>query len=180
MDIKYREHLWQLFPKVEEAVCVEIGVAEGQFSRDILNWGVKKLYSVDTWATLNGQRGDGGNDQAWHDMNYQNTKNLLAKFGDKSELLRGLSHEMAARVDDNYIDLLYLDGDHSYDGVMRDLTAWYPKLKSGCICAGHDYLMQHYGVQRAVKDFTTNNKVFEVHTIFENKNEDAGFWFRKL
>lgn len=37
------------------------------------------------------------------------------------------------------IDLLWIDGDHSYEGVARDLDDWSPLVKVGGIIAGHDY-----------------------------------------
>jgi len=176
--IKYREKLWTLFPNVEEAVCAELGVAEGLFSRDILAWGVKRLYSVDAWKTIN-QKGDAANDQAWHDANYKNALELFKPYGERSVILRGLSYMMAKQVEDNTLDLLYLDGDHSYEGVIRDLEAWYPKVKSGAIIAGHDFVNKNYGVNRAVKDFASRNNIREIRTIEENKSADAGFFMKK-
>jgi predicted O-methyltransferase YrrM len=36
------------------------------------------------------------------------------------------------------IDLLFIDGDHSYEGVLTDLTTWVPFLRAGGILAMHD------------------------------------------
>lgn len=175
--IKYRADLYKIIDC--SLPVAEIGVAEGQFSRDMLNWPIPKLYSVDVWQTIHGQRGDGGNDQEWHEANYENAKALLKPFGERSVILRGLSRDMATCVLDESLGLLYLDGDHSYEGVMSDLRHWYPKVVKGGYIASHDYLMSHYGVQRAVKDFTAEYNIFEVLTIEENKAEDAGCLFRK-
>lgn len=37
------------------------------------------------------------------------------------------------------VDYLFLDGDHSYAGLMDDLAAWLPKLKVGSVLGFHDY-----------------------------------------
>ncbi len=37
------------------------------------------------------------------------------------------------------LDLVFLDGDHSYDHVRADIQAWLPHLRGGGIIAGHDY-----------------------------------------
>ena len=46
------------------------------------------------------------------------------------------------------VEMLFVDGDHSLEGVMRDLTAWTPKV-SRLIC-GHDYDETFPGVRMAV------------------------------
>lgn len=53
---------------------------------------------------------------------------------------------------DDSLDFIFIDADHTYEGVMRDLKAWYPKLKFGGHIAGHDYFNDE-GVRQAVKDF---------------------------
>lgn len=175
MEIKHRIQLPQLLRELGlPSIGVEIGVAEGFSSRDFLENGLEKLYSVDAWKKLE-QNGDGGFPQDWHDRNYNDTVKRLAPFKERSIILKGLSSEMVNKVKDNSIGLLYLDGDHSYDGVMSDLKLWFPKVVSGGVIAGHDYLMQHYGVHQAVHEFAPT----QVNLIPEHKNEDAGFYFLK-
>ena len=43
-------------------------------------------------------------------------------------------------IPDNSLDYIYIDARHDYCGVMDDLEMFWPKLKSGAIVAGHDYL----------------------------------------
>lgn len=173
MEIKHRIQLPQLIKELGlPSIGVEIGVAEGFSSKDFLENGLEKLYSIDAWKTLE-QAGDGGFSQEWHDKNYRDAVARLAPFKERSIILRGLSSEMVDKVKDNSIGLLYLDGDHSYEGVMNDLKLWSPKVVRGGIIAGHDYLMTAYGVNRAVNEFAKS----KVHLISEHKNEDAGFYF---
>lgn len=177
--VKHRLHLPALLKKLGLPMrAAEIGVASGFFSRDLLTEGIELLYSIDNWTTINGQKGDGGFDQNWHDDNYQSTVKLLEPFGEKSIILRGMSAEMSKQIPDNSLGLIHLDGDHSYAGVVADLYSFFPKLVSGGIMSGHDFLMSHYGVERAVTEFT-NRLGIKVHVIKENKPEDAGFMFYK-
>lgn len=37
------------------------------------------------------------------------------------------------------VDLIFVDGDHSYDGCYGDILAWHPHLKDGSYMAVHDY-----------------------------------------
>lgn len=52
------------------------------------------------------------------------------------------------------IDLLFIDGDHTYEGVMRDLLSWVPHVKSGGTVMMHDYDMPTSpGIIQAVSNF---------------------------
>jgi len=173
--IQYRKDLFQICELGEAA---EIGVAEGNFSRDLLQMGFEKLYMVDNWATIEGVKGDGNFPQEWHDKNFARAQEQTAIFGGRAVFLRGLSAKMADEIQDESLSLVYLDAGHDYTSVWFDLKHWFPKLKKGGIMAGHDYLNTVYGVHDAVADFVKVRGI-EVHLIGEDKNEDAGFWFKK-
>ena len=49
------------------------------------------------------------------------------------------------------LDFLIVDGDHSYNGVMRDIEAWLPHVKSGGTIFFHDYLESVDGPVRIVE-----------------------------
>lgn len=175
MEIKYREHLWKLFPKVKQAICVELGVAEGQFSRDMLNWGIKKLYCVDMWEQDLSKKGDVSYDNEWHTRNYENALKLLKPFGDKARILRGPTTKMHQYVSDGECDLVYIDAAHDYQSVRNDIEAWLPKVKKGGIMAFHDFANDDYGVRQAVVDMFDLDRI---NPIPENKWEDAGAWVK--
>lgn len=179
MEIKYRAHLIQLLRHYNlPRQAAEVGVAEGLFSRDLLESGIEKLYCIDSYRCLPNVRGDGANPQEWHNQNYRHALSLLRPWGGQVEWLRGLSRDMCNLIPGESLGLVYLDGDHSYAGVTEDLELYYDCLACGGIMAGHDYLNFSYGVNQAVQEFCHRNKI-EVHTILENKEEDAGFWFQK-
>ena len=46
---------------------------------------------------------------------------------------------------DESIDLLFIDGDHSFKGVENDYVNWFPKVKSGGTIAFHDYAAYAWG-----------------------------------
>jgi predicted O-methyltransferase YrrM len=51
-------------------------------------------------------------------------------------------------------DLVFIDGDHSYEGCRRDIEAYRKLIAPGGILAGHDY---HWpGVQQAVDELLTD------------------------
>lgn len=181
MEIRYRRLLNKLLTLYElPMIAAEIGVAEGLFSRDMLTWGLDLLYCVDNWAHIPHVKGDGNSGDDWHSENEWRAKWLLEKWHKEEKViyLKGLSVDMASRVPDDQLGLLYLDADHSYAGVKSDLNAWYEKVIPGGIIAGHDYLNPSYGVKDAIQEFCKNR--FDVHVMNEDKKEDAGFWFRKV
>lgn len=162
-------------------MAAEIGVAEGNFSEDMLRWkldgypAVTKLYMVDRWRMVDTQKGDAAFPQEWHDKNLAQVYERMRPYGQRAVILRGDSTEMAHQVDDQSLTLLYIDGDHSYDGVTADLLFWTPKVKPGGIVALHDYENEAYGVKQAVQDFCRGK--FTVHVLEEDKPQDAGCWF---
>lgn len=178
MEIKHRIELVKLLPA--NSVVAELGCAEGNFSKDLLDAGVDRLFMVDNWGHIPGVTGDGNFPQEWHDKNYQMAFNKVQPYGWRAKLLRGMSVAMADSVPDESLDMLYLDAAHYYEGVLADLKAWYPKVKRGGIIAGHDYLCKDYKVKEAVHYFVaTLYFIIDINVIPENNENDASFYFVK-
>jgi predicted O-methyltransferase YrrM len=51
----------------------------------------------------------------------------------------GDSIELSKTYEDDSLDFVFIDGDHSYEAVKADIQAWLPKVKSNGLLAGHDY-----------------------------------------
>lgn len=49
---------------------------------------------------------------------------------------------------DNSVDMVFIDGDHSYEATKEDIRLWFPKCRK--LLCGHDYDDEHEGVRRAV------------------------------
>jgi hypothetical protein len=154
----------------------EIGVAEGNFSREIASWSnITTLYMVDNWSTIEGQKGDGSFPQSWHDDNLRRAEEGM---NEKCKILKGLSAEIAKIIFTNELVFLYIDADHSYEGVLSDLRMWSEKVVTGGIIAGHDFLNPSYGVRQAVEEFC--NGKYQINIIPEFEPQDASFWFQKI
>lgn len=65
-------------------------------------------------------------------------------------LYRGDSAEAADYFDDGSVDFCFIDADHSYEGVKRDILAWLPKVADGGAIGGHDHTAEFPGVVVAV------------------------------
>jgi len=175
--IQHRKHFYKVLEHFNlRGEVVEVGVAEGNNSQLMASWDcVTKLWMVDNWATIEGQKGDGSHNQDWHDWNYSEA--MRKTTGMNVEAIISMSVNAATKFDDNSLIMVYLDADHSYEAVRADLAAWFPKVKTGGIIAGHDYLAEEYGVRKAVDEFCMGR--FEVNIIPEFSPEDASFWFQK-
>lgn len=63
------------------------------------------------------------------------------------------SQTAAARYKDDSLDLVFLDAAHDFADVTADLNAWFPKVRTQGIIAGHDFTASWPGVVRAVRSF---------------------------
>ena len=50
-------------------------------------------------------------------------------------------------------DVLFIDGDHTYEGCRADILNWYPKLLKNGHVVFHDSYLGKHGVQDAIIDF---------------------------
>ena len=154
-----RHLLLEKMPK--GSVCAEIGVWKGDFSDLILDMASPKtLHLIDPWEFQSefSERMYGGSvarSQRDMDLIYEGVRN---RFGECRNIIfnRGKSEKVLYEFPDDYFDWVYIDGNHYYDYVMKDLEACFLKVKPGGIIAGDDYTwgeQDDYPVRRAVRDF---------------------------
>jgi predicted O-methyltransferase YrrM len=122
---------------------VEIGVYAGQsvayLGVEMFNLG-REHSTIDMVDTF-----DGGVDT------------VLAALAPISQVLGtahvGRSWDMATKYADGSLDWVFIDADHAYESVVKDLDAWLPKVRKGGIIAGHDFAeWPGFGVIRAVTE----------------------------
>jgi predicted O-methyltransferase YrrM len=87
----------------------------------------------------------------------QKAKNAVHLSGVRTVTHLGFSTEesLLKQIPDN-LDLIYLDADHSEEGVKKELEVWFPKLRLGGFVGVHDTI--HYnGICKAVNSYTKGN-----------------------
>lgn len=57
--------------------------------------------------------------------------------------VRDFSVDATHRYDDESLDFVYWDGNHSLPYVIQDLVTWTPKIRKGGIAAGHDFIRRN-------------------------------------
>ena len=83
---------------------------------------------------------------------------LLRKFKDNIEILKGNSNELLQNLKSSYYDYIFIDGGHAYETVKKDLLYSKEKLSGNGIILCDDYDLGHTGVKRAVDEFIEVNK----------------------
>lgn len=160
-----RKQILKMLPK--NSVCAEIGVLTGSFSSQILRiTKPDKLILIDPWRygddNCNVIFGHSKLSQAdldrWH-------LSVCCKFKTgqdtgKIEILRMRSQEASRYFECYFFDWIYIDGDHSYEGVRSDLNLYLPKVKRGGYMILDDYNRNSQwqsGVRRAVDEFLSEH-----------------------
>ena len=118
---------------------IEVGVADGRFSEHFL----KDLKSISNFE--------------WTMVEPFPNENLKRRYSpttgegtwSKEGLLQGVKHvfhtkmsldnSLLDQLPDESYDFIYLDGDHSYNGVKKEIPLFWKKVKKGGVLAGHDY-----------------------------------------
>jgi hypothetical protein len=161
-----RRFLLDTLPK--DSRGVEIGVHIGDFSRKILDVvRPAELYLVDPWEyqqsdTYMGALYGGGakNGQIEMDERY---KNVCKRFGHEIQkgivkIKREYSSNVLMTFPDNYLDWVYIDGNHLYEYVKNDLELSLQKVCVGGYITGDDYREGGWwngGVKKAVDEFVS-------------------------
>lgn len=91
-------------------------------------------------------------------------KNINERFGDYWKMIVGDSHSIDTynKVKDIKFDLMFIDGDHTYEGVKKDFEMYVPLLKDGGLILMHDTINDNEGV----KDFWKEIKYPKVNLEF--------------
>lgn len=161
-----RDFLLQTLPKF--SIGAEIGVNKGSFSERILEIvQPKKLHLIDPWKFKVGEFYEAGEtiyDQKILDIRFENVTKKFTTEIKKGQVVinRSTSDEILPKFDDNYFDWIYVDGNHLYEFVKKDLELCYMKIKNGGLITGDDYYddgRDQGAVKKAVCEFINTGSV---------------------
>lgn len=137
---QFKEEILQLaktYEKHKPAVAMEIGTANGGTLFMHSKLAVKNAFIIS--LDLPGGRFGGGYPE-WKEPIYKS----FAKPGDTIELLRADSHQQSSLdkvkqlLNGRKLDYLFIDGDHTYEGVKKDFEMYSPLVKEKGIVVFHD------------------------------------------
>ena len=140
----------------------ELGIFDGYTMKTILEGcsDLEEIVGVDTWAHPDtysclapiGEQSRDIYSTVDHEANYALTLKNIKESGNenKAKVLRTTTEEAATLFKDGYFDLVFIDADHSYEGVKADIKRWVPKVRAGGLVCGHDFSWP--GIERAIKE----------------------------
>lgn len=123
-------------------VGVELGVFQGVTFFHLLDHCPDlHLTGVDTWRPNPKARGKpGGRSYEEHDLEafYRGISRQLIKYRGRAEIIRAFTAPSAGFFEDGSLDFVFIDADHTQEGVSADIRAWLPKIRPGGALTGHD------------------------------------------
>jgi hypothetical protein len=155
--LKDRYEILGLMPK--NARVAEVGVLGGDFSEHILKQtNPEQLFLIDTFCS-----DDWASNEPRRFLKEDHFDFIKKKFQPEIEkkqvsLIKGISWKCLAEIEDNFFDWIYLDADHRYQGVKKDLAQALRVVKPDGYIVMNDYIFyshsEHsaYGVIHAVNE----------------------------
>lgn len=167
LEIKNKKRIWKPFmEKYRCQVICELGVFKGENFALMIEHQPKEAIAVDSWfADPVASRNDLNFSQ--EDLNKQYLDFVTKMVGKPFvKIYREYTFKVVTRFPNEYFDLIYIDADHTYEGCLRDLIDWYPKVKKGGFLLGDDYRQAvipktgvKFGVIEAINEFTLKNNL---------------------
>lgn len=116
-----------------------------------------KIYTIDTFENhndYNDSRTIGIRETAAD--NLKNYKNVT--------IINEKSSEASKKFEDKSIDMIFIDADHTYLEVKKDILTWLPKIKEGGIMSGHDYNQKFIKVTDKVVKAVQKAVLLDIHS----------------
>lgn len=151
----HRQFAYDYIVNIRPHVVVELGTFHGcaffsfcQAAKDEgLDW--TTLHAVDTWLGTK-------HDTFYGEEVFETFRNLCSRCygGLPTRLVRKLFNEAVSDFADGSIDLLHIDGTHTYGAVEEDYANWLPKMAPEGVVFLHDVFTERHGTTRFWRELT--------------------------
>ncbi|MCJ7767862.1 class I SAM-dependent methyltransferase [Candidatus Bathyarchaeota archaeon] len=142
--------------------CAEIGVAQGWNALNMLQeLPVKQIFLIDPYTPYV----EDGKESARFSDCLATAKDRLALFP-QATFIKKTSDDAVVDVDEE-LDFVYIDGNHTYENVKRDIANYFPLIKPKGVIGGHDYVPYYFkGVIKAVNEFAAEYGKQHLHISY--------------
>jgi glycosyltransferase involved in cell wall biosynthesis len=157
----------------------ELGCAYGRSICSVADIIKRKNLKVIVVDCFTGTKNEPG---AWGDYNFRKEFEYnIMRFGikDNVKIYEGLTTEIVSQISDKTFDLLFIDADHAYEAVKKDIEDWEPKIKNGGTISGHDY-GNHPGVAKAVNEKYIGVRVNDIKFGIDSGVATGSVWSKRL
>src|SRR5664279_3592416 len=128
---------YELIGRLRPTKIVELGTYSGSsfaaFCQAVDACGIDaKGYGIDLW------QGDIHMGKFDEDLFQETSGYMAATYPGIATLVRKDFNEAVALFDDESVDLLHIDGTHTFEAVSNDFHTWFPKLSDRAVVLFHD------------------------------------------
>jgi O-antigen biosynthesis protein len=175
-----------LISAIRPRVFVELGVDRGvsycTFCQTVkATYAGTKCFGVDTW------RGDEHAGARSDDVLSKLREHHDPLYSDFSQLVQSTFDDALQKFEDGSVDLLHIDGFHTYEAVSHDFETWLPKMSDLGIVLFHDTTERgrDFGVWKFWGELSKGRPNFEFHhshglgvlAVGETFPKELGFLF---
>lgn len=131
----------QLINRFKPLTIAEIGVFKGKYAGEILKScsHVRNYIMIDPWRKLENWNKPANKDDQTFERIYLEALESTKFAKDKIQIFRGKTKEVINQIDDNSLDFVYIDGDHTLKGITIDLINIWSKMKDEGLIVGDDF-----------------------------------------
>jgi len=146
--------------KGKQVMAIELGSDRGIHALSILkNLNIKKLFLVDPYEEYSAYReSEKLKTQGELSKCEKIARKRLSKYEPKIQWIKRYSDDAAKHFINDCFDFVYIDANHEYEYVKKDIELYYSKMRKGGILAGHDIVI-FPGVMKAFCEFVVEHKI---------------------
>ena len=135
-----REHwIAHLANQYKWTIGAELGIWRGRTFLHLLEHCPNlTLIGVDLWEPQPDNQGPETWENWPHEQYEKDVRNRARKYGKRAIIIKNWTDKAAEQVEDNSLDFVFVDADHSTEAVRNDFITWIPKVKDSGFLIGHD------------------------------------------
>lgn len=155
--------------KGDNLVLVEVGSYMGESMEIFAKSGrFKKIYCVDPWLDTDTTTDNVSDSEKHFDAR-------KSKY-DFIEKIKNTSFDASKIFEDNSIDMVYIDAEHTPEAVKKDILNWLPKIKPNGYVTGHDWEFRNGVLQNSIIETIGMPDYICKHVIHGGKSD--GSWIK--